>query len=124
MEASNSKPRKCKCCNDLLYGRKDQIFCSTSCRNSWHNDDRSLREAIIRDTNRVLKKNWKILCQLNRAGKTKISKLQLVSREFDFRLITSTLTTREKREYRFCYDQGYPQLDDTTYLLVVADSGS
>lgn len=113
-----NQERKCPSCKKPVRGRVDKRFCSTPCRNAWHNEERKNRERIIRDTNKRLKRNWQVLRKLNSSGKTKVDKLQLIAKNFDFDLFTSMITNRDGRTYYFCYDQGFLKLDGENYLLV------
>lgn len=115
---SGLQARSCKTCGKPLAGRVDQIFCSTPCRNAWHNDERRRKERHIRRVNRILKNNWKILSSLNTTDKTRVPKAALEARNFDFSYHTSILETRSGKTYTYCYDQGYLQIKAGEYLLV------
>jgi predicted nucleic acid-binding Zn ribbon protein len=110
--------RRCPFCEKPIIGRSDKRFCSTPCRNAWHNEERKQREKIVIETNKRLKRNWNILRKLNKSGKTKVTLLQLVAAEFDFSLSTSVLTNKDGRTYWFCYDQGWLKLENDQFLLV------
>ena len=59
--------------------------------------------------------------ELNPDGKTTKHREQLLKKGFDFDYMTRTITTREGKEYRFCYEQGYLPLDNDFVLLVTRD---
>jgi len=113
------KTRKCPECNINIIGRSDKKFCSDQCRNNYNNDLRKDVLPIIRDINKVLKKNRDILFSLNPKGKTKVSKLKLSSCGFNFVYYTNRYQTKNKNTYYFCYDQGYIDLGEDYYGLVV-----
>lgn len=110
--------KKCLECGKDFYGRADKKFCSDSCRNAYHNRSNSNDEVIIKRVNRILRKNRLILSQLNPDEKTKVPLKKLTKLGFDFDYITSIHVTKEAKQYRFCYDQGYLQINDTYILLV------
>ena len=108
----------CMECNKTLRGRADKKFCTSSCRNSYHNRKKGYSTQMVRDINRVLRKNRKILLQSNPYGKTQISKKQLSARGFDFNYYTNTLQDLTGDQYYFCYDQGYIMEENDRYLLI------
>jgi hypothetical protein len=110
--------KQCLECERDFFGRVDKKFCSDACRNAYNNRVNASDEAVIKKLNRVLRKNWKILKELNPDEKIKTQLSKLVKRGFDFDAITSNLVTKEGKEYRFCYDQGYLVLDDRFVLIV------
>ena len=110
--------RKCLECGDVLRGRSDQKFCSDYCRNTYNNKLDVDTKNLIRNTNNRLRKNYKILTELNKSGKTKVSRLRLYDRNFDFNFYTSTYTTKAGKIYYYLYDQGYLELENDYYLLI------
>lgn len=113
-----SDKRKCLECGDVLYGRIDKKFCSDQCRNSYNNRIDVTKKRLIRNTNNRLKKNYKILCELNTKGKTKVTRLRLYDKNFDFNFFTSIYITKAGKIYYYLYDQGYLELDEDHYLLI------
>lgn len=113
--------RKCLECGEKVLGRIDKKFCSDYCRNSYNNnlnrDSRNLR----RNVNNRLRRNYRILAELNPKDKTKTSRSKLLEKGFDFEYITNLYTTRTGTIYYFVYDQGYLPLDGDFYALVKRD---
>jgi len=110
--------RKCLECGEVLRGRIDQKFCSDYCRNSYNNKINKDSKNLIRNTNNRLRKNYKILTELNSSGKTKVSRSRLYDRGFDFQFFTSIYTTKTGNTYFYVYDQGYLPLENETVLLI------
>jgi predicted nucleic acid-binding Zn ribbon protein len=110
--------RKCLECGETLRGRSDQKFCSDYCRNTYNNKLDVDTKNLIRNTNNRLRKNYKVLTELNKSGKTKVTKLRLYDRNFDFNFFTSTYTTKAGKIYYYVYDQGYLELENDYYLLI------
>ncbi|NPA46795.1 MAG: DUF2116 family Zn-ribbon domain-containing protein [Chlorobi bacterium] len=114
----NDEPRKCLYCGEPIYGRSDKKFCSDYCRNAYNNQRYRETTAYIRKINAKLKKNWKILKELNPSGKTKVRKDQLTAEGFDFQYFTSIYRTKKNDIYYYVYDQGYLPLNNDYYILV------
>ncbi|WBX76429.1 hypothetical protein PG911_17660 [Tenacibaculum ovolyticum] len=113
--------KRCLECNDKVIGRIDKKFCSDYCRNSYNNKINKESKNLIRNTNNRLRKNYKILTELNISGKTKVSRRMLFDKGFDFKFITSLYVTKTNNTYFYVYDQGYLELENERYLLVKQD---
>lgn len=111
--------KTCEECGALLLGRVDKRFCTDQCRNSFNNRLNSEATNYMRRVNHALRKNRRILLELNPAGKAKLSRDKLLAKGFDFTCCTSTYTTKEGSQYFYCYDQGYLPIERDHYLLVV-----
>lgn len=112
--------RKCLECDDKLVGRADKKFCSDQCRITYNNKRNSDETNYIRNVNNALRKNRRILAELNPTGKTvSVSRQKLLEKGFDFGYVTSLLTTKEGKVYKYCYGQGYLEKETDYYLLVV-----
>ncbi|WP_236975636.1 hypothetical protein [Membranihabitans maritimus] len=72
----------------------------------------------MRKVNRILRKNRRVLAELNPSGKTKVHKRQLQQKKFDFSYFTNVYRTKNGNVYYFCYDQGYLPLEKDFYALV------
>lgn len=110
--------RKCLECGDSISGRSDKKFCGDNCRNLYNSRIDVTHKNLIRNTNNRLRKNFKILSELNKNGKTKVTKLKLVDRNFDFNYFTSTYTTQAGSTYFYVYNQGYLELENDIFLLI------
>ena len=73
----------------------------------------------MRNINNILRKNRRILAELNPEGKVKIHRDKLIERGFKFRYFTNIYSTKNGNNYYFCYDQGYLELDGGMFTLVV-----
>jgi hypothetical protein len=72
----------------------------------------------MRNINNKLRKNYRILSELNTEGKSKTTRAKLFSKGFDFDFFTNILNTKTGNTYYFLYDQGYMLLDNDYYMLV------
>jgi hypothetical protein len=111
--------RTCLECGDELMGRSDKKFCNDQCRTVYNQKLNGDAAELIRNINNQLRKNRAILSKLNPEGKTSVRKSVLEKKGFNFKLFTSTYTTKEKRTYYFVYDQGYLQLENDYFMLVL-----
>ena len=99
-------------------GREDKKFCSDGCRNAFNNKINKDSTNFMRNVNNKLRKNYRILSELNTEGKSKTTRMKLMSKGFDFEFFTSILNTKTGNTYYFLYDQGYRILEDDYYMLV------
>lgn len=112
----------CLECGISIIGRIDKKFCSDYCRNTFNNKVNSESKNLIRNTNNRLKKNYKILSELNVSGKTKVTRSKLNNQNFDFNHFTSIYTTKVGKVYFYIYDQGYLELENDYFLLIKRES--
>lgn len=111
--------KECPVCNSKIIGRADKRFCSDYCRNAYNNNQLNKdSKNLVRNINNKLRKNYRILEDLNPKDKTKTSRSKLTSKGFDFQYFTSIYTTKTGTIYYFVYDQGYLPLENDFYALV------
>ncbi len=115
--------KNCLECNEKIVGREDKKFCSDGCRNAYNNKINKDSTNFMRNVNNKLRKNYRILSELNATedGKSKTTRTKLMSKGFDFEFFTSIYNTKTGNTYFFLYDQGYRVLEDEYYLLVKKD---
>ena len=89
----------CLECGERIQGRSDKKFCGDYCRNAHNNKVNKDSKNLIRNTNNRLRKNYKILTDLNSKGKTKVVRNTLNAHNFDFSLFTSIYTTKTGNVY-------------------------
>lgn len=119
----DTEERPCPECGRPIFGRVDKKFCSDACRNAHNNRMNADSTNLVRNVNNVLRKNRRILCELNPEGKVKMKEEKLLRKGFDFEFFTNTYTTKAGHTYHYCYDQGYLRLDQGYVLLVVKKEG-
>ncbi|MBN1118343.1 MAG: DUF2116 family Zn-ribbon domain-containing protein [Bacteroidales bacterium] len=110
--------RVCPECGDPIYGRIDKKFCSDQCRNVYNNRNMGYSNNYVRKVNLILRKNRKILEDLNPNGKTKVHIHQLQKKGYDFNYFTSQYITKTGNVYHFCYELGYLRLENDFFALV------
>ena len=79
----------CLECGTKIIGRADKKFCSDQCRVAYNNRLNSNETNFMRNVNNVLRKNRRILIDLNTTGKSRVSREKLHEKGFDFGLFTS-----------------------------------
>lgn len=70
--------KKCLECGEKIVGRADKKFCNDYCRNAYNNNLHKDSKNLIRNINNKLKKNYKILSELNPEDKTRTTKMQSI----------------------------------------------
>lgn len=108
----------CLECGEKIVGRTDKKFCSDYCRNAHNNNLNKDSKNMVRNVNNLLRKNYRILEELNPDGKIRITKSKLTAKGFNFGYFTSIYTTKTGNTYYFVYDQGYLPLEGDFYALV------
>ena len=109
---------ECLECGEKIIGRSDKKFCNDACRNAFNNKQNKDSTNLMRNVNNKLRKNHRILEELNIEGKTKVSKAKLDGLGFYFNFFTNIKVYKNGSEYKFVYDQGYKMLEDEFILLV------
>ena len=109
---------ECIECGEKIIGRSDKKFCNDSCRNAYNNNQNKDSSNLMRNVNNKLRKNYRILNEINIEGKTKITKSKLDGLGFDFNYFTNIKVYKNGSEYKFIYDHGYKILEED-YILIV-----
>jgi len=111
--------KTCQECGTKITGRLDKKFCSDQCRITFNNRINSAETKYVRNVSNALRKNRRILMELNTNGKTRVSAIKLKEHGFDFRYITNIYKTKDGAIYYYCFEQGYLPIEKDSYLLVV-----
>lgn len=109
----------CLECGDKLIGRADKKFCNDGCRNAFNNRNNRDANNNMRNINRRLRINYKILSDLSfKEGKAKVTKDRLMKAGFFFEYFTQMKTYKNGATYHYIYDVGYKVLEDDWFLVV------
>ena len=114
--------KKCIECGTKFAGRVDKKFCSDQCRSAYNNKLNNDSSKLLRNIDNALKRNRRILKELNPNGKTKVHRDKLNKAGFDFEHITSIYKTKEGSLYKFCYEYGYLEMEKDFFLLVLRNN--
>lgn len=104
--------KACVECGELLLGREGKKFCSKNCSNKHHNRIRGMSNQLL-VTNKILRKNHKILLELCRSGQHLVKLETLAAMGFDFERFTGQLKLPNMNgngDVRLVYDCGYIML--------------
>lgn len=112
----------CLECKRVISGRSDKKFCTDGCRNAFNNKTNAPASNFVRNVNSILGRNRRIMVELNPEGKGEVHRDQLLKRGFDFGYYTNSHTTTSGDIYRYCYEQGYLNLEEGLVLLVRNES--
>ena len=110
--------KTCLNCGEENKGRTDKKFCSDYCRNQYHNLQNRDSNNYVRNVNNILRKNRRILAELNPEGKANVHKNKITEKGFNFNYYTNTYTTKTGKIYYYCYEQGYLAVENDYYILV------
>ena len=113
--------KNCLECGDVIAGREDKKFCCDGCRNSYNNKINKDTNNYMRNINNKLRKNYRILSELNTKKKTKTTRAKLLDKGFDFEFYTNQLQTKNGKTFHFVYNQGYLCSDKQQFILVKRD---
>ncbi len=108
----------CLECGEKIIGRSDKKFCNDACRNAYNNKQNKDSNNLMRNVNNKLRKNYRILSEVNTDGKAKVPRSKLDGLGFDFAYFTNLKIYKNGSEYKFIYDYGYKLLDDDFVLIV------
>ena len=116
---TKKEEKVCLECGGKITGRSDKKFCSDQCRVAYNNKLNRDETAYMNNVTNILRKNRRVLMELNLTGKTKVNRDKLNDKGFDFNYFTSQYKTKDGSVYNFCYEQGYLPLENNWYLVVV-----
>lgn len=108
----------CLECGTPLFGRIDKKFCNDQCRNIYNNKLNRSANEYVRKVNTILRKNRRILEELNPGDKANTTKETLLLNGFNFYYYTNVYQTKQGKTYYFVYDLGYLELEDEKITLV------
>ncbi len=109
----------CLECGYEIIGRSDKKFCSDQCRNTYNNRLKKDANNFVRNVNGVLRKNRRILAELNPDGKAKVPFQKLKDKGFNFDYFTNMYRTKAGKTYFYCYEYGYLPIENDYYFLVL-----
>jgi len=110
--------RSCLECSSVLKGRKDQKFCSDYCRNSYNNRLNEDANSVVRQINRILRKNRRILEELIHRKQVYKKVEEMLELGFNFKYHTRVYQTKKGVTYFYCYDVGYMKMENERCRLV------
>lgn len=111
--------RNCKACNAAIVGRTDKLFCSSTCKSSFHKLlTKESTETIIK-IDKVLHRNRSILLQL--LGSNNLSRIVprqwLDERKFKASFMTAYHFNTQNQLVHFVYDVSWMRASDQEVLI-------
>lgn len=97
----------CLLCGTPLVGRNDKRFCDDACRSGYHNREGREQNGLILHTNKILKRNRKILFDCYSQNLIVVPLQKLQENGFLIPFCTSIEVIGRKKQIRFCYEFGY-----------------
>jgi hypothetical protein len=113
--------KNCLACNKPIKGRTDKKFCDDSCRNKFNNRLYSYSIPVVRNINKILRKNRRILEELLSGLENKVlivERKELAEKGFQFEYFTEIFHPDKKEQYYYCYDYGYRSIDSEKVMAV------
>ena len=103
--------KKCPECGSRFHGRSDKKFCSDYCRSTFNNRKKEDSSVYVKRINSILRRNRKILNELNASGRKRIVLHNLKLRGFDLNYFTSMLVSPDGETFYYCYEHAYAIID-------------
>ena len=116
-----TEKKVCLECGEPIQGRTDKKFCSDACRNLFHYRTNNAPINYVRNVVNTLKRNRRILSELNPGGKVKVHRDKLVERGYNFMYHTNIYRTKVGNVYVCCFEHGFLELSENWYALVRRD---
>lgn len=112
--------KQCLACEKPLKGRSDKKFCDDQCRNNYNNKQYGEKTGLIRNINRILSKNRRILegFLANGEDMKKTTRPKLSDAGYNFKYFTHQYQNTKGQVYCFVYEYGYLPLDGDWMLIV------
>ena len=116
------KKIECVECGISFTGRSDKKFCSDQCRSSFNNKLNSDANNVVRNINNILRKNRRILADLLKSEKERVTKDRLSQVGFNFKYCTHQFTSKKGNFYQFWYDHGLMTMDKGYFFIVKSEA--
>ena len=113
---------RCLSCNRLVEGRRGKKYCDTFCKAQFHNLKNQGERSLYCRTNNILRRNHKILDNLQRLGRQKVRRKELVRLGYRLDFHTHSMERKDSEVYYFCYNKGYRQVEEDWLELIPDES--
>lgn len=110
--------RQCHCCMEPLRGRSDKKYCNDACRSHHFHQLHAEERRSMREINRILRRNHRILNELSRAASDTGRRESLLRLGFYFDYFTHCKEIEGGMRAYFCYDLGYVVEKGGYYRLI------
>lgn len=112
-------PRLCLLCSQPIKGRSDKKFCNTACKNAFHHDQKVEQESHFRETDRIIRQNYRILLGLlGTAHETVLEPLRLDAVGFKWEYVTRIFKNKQGCEYYVLYDCAWTRVSEMEVRVI------
>ena len=110
----------CKICKKIILGRKDKVFCSSSCKNIYHKGLRKFVNQKTIDIDKILHRNRAILQEVigKKKVQIKVNRIVLSQKNFHFNYHTHIHVNKSDKVYHYLYDIAWMEFSDDEILIV------
>lgn len=114
------QPHCLQCGKEMVYGRPDRKFCSSQCKNRWHNHINVAPRLSKMRVQHILEKNYRILSSFVSAGVSSVPVSSLLVMGFNPLYYTSSIKQR-RGQMCMCFDLTYCLTESKLYKLGTAE---
>lgn len=110
----------CKDCGRPFTGRSDKMFCDHTCRSNFHNRINRDISSLMRKTEKMMRRNRKILENLYQQDSLYVPKKHLERLGFNFQFLTELYHDEQGKTYHCVYEFRYHFINqDMVQILLV-----
>lgn len=115
----------CKNCGDEVKDvRTDRIYCSTKCKNHYHNKDNNKLYSETKRTHKILRTNLQVQKYYYNLGKDIVTTSELRDLGYRFEYFTHKLFIGESRKpILFTYQYGIQSIGENKYKIIYKEDG-
>ncbi len=113
--------RICKNCNKNIRGRSDKKFCSISCKNAYHYQQKNSIPQAILVIDKILHKNHGIMSALFQTKHEYyfyVAKTKMTELGFNFSYFTGTYKNSKGKVYHYIYDYAWMEFSNQEIMVV------
>jgi hypothetical protein len=115
--------RPCIDCGTPLIGRSDKKFCDDYCRTHFNNQLHKEENIVLKEINKILRKNKLILERLYTTGKITHDRTALLAAGFNFDYFTHQQYDGKGEISISCYEYGYRPMENGKLLIFTSAPG-
>ena len=105
----------CKNCKKEFEGRRNQVYCSSRCKSETNNERVAERDKDIIETQKLMRKNRRILAMLHELFKEKTLPLYVLNNtEYNGNYFTGV----KKGGYYMTFEYGIKKINDNEFKIV------
>lgn len=112
--------RFCPHCKKTVFGRPNKLFCDINCKNRYHFALRRKVTEAVRETDKMLHRNYAILLEIlgTNLSRKIINRLTLQKKNFHFSCFTGFTATTRGKICRYLYDFAWIEFSNQKILVL------